>query len=56
MTDKKETESYRAGTPRHIILDYLKETESEWECIEIPPNKKSKTRIIKFIKKEITNE
>ena len=45
-------ESYRAGLPRHIILEYLKQTENEWKCIEIPPNKKTKIRTIKFIRKE----
>ena len=50
MNNKKE--SYRAGLPRHIILEYLKQTEKDWICIEIPPNKKTKTRTIKFIKKE----
>jgi hypothetical protein len=54
MNVKKE--SYRAGLPRHIILDYLLKTENEWKCIEMPPNKKTKTRIIKFINKEIFNE
>ena len=50
MNDKKQ--SYRAGIPRHIILEYLKQTENEWKCIEIPPNSKTKTRTIKFIRKE----
>jgi hypothetical protein len=52
---KRNKESYRAGLPRHIILDYLLKTENEWECIEMPPNKITKTRIIKFIKKENKN-
>ena len=47
-----EKESYRAGLPRHIILDYLRQNENEWKCIEIPPNGKSKARTIKFTKKE----
>ena len=50
MNIKKE--SYRAGLPRHIILDYLLQTENEWKCIEIPPNGKTKTRTIKFTRRE----
>ena len=53
MNIKKE--SYRAGLPRHIILEYLKKTENEWKCIEIPPNKKTKIRTIKFTRKEDQN-
>jgi len=54
--ENKEKESYRAGFPRHLILDYLLKTENEWICKEIPPNKKTKTRTIKFIRKENINE
>ena len=50
MNNKEE--SYRAGLPRHIILEYLKRTENEWKCIEIQPNEKTKTRTIKFTRKE----
>jgi hypothetical protein len=53
MRDSKEKESYKVGLPRHIILHYLLKTENEWECFETQPDKK--TRIIKFIKKEIEN-
>jgi len=54
MNIKKE--SYQSGIPRHLILDYLLKTENEWKCIEIPPDKKTKTRIIKFTRKENINE
>ena len=54
--DNKEQESYRAGLPRHLILDYLLKTENEWKCTEIPPGKKTETRTIKFTRKENINE
>ena len=52
MENDKNKESYKDGLPRHIILDYLRQTENEWKCIEIPPIGKSKNRIIKFVRKE----
>jgi hypothetical protein len=54
MNNKGE-EHYRVGFPRHLILDYLKQTEKEWKCIEIPPNRKTKIRTIKFTRKENIN-
>jgi len=53
MNIKTEKESYRVGTPRHIILDLLRKTENEWACREIPPNRKNGyVRKIIFVKKE----
>ena len=42
MNNKKDKESYPVGTPRNIIIHYLKETENEWNCKEIPSNKNNK--------------
>jgi hypothetical protein len=55
MENEKNNESYKVGLPRRIILDYLKQTENEWKCIEIPPNGKTKIRTIKFTRREISN-
>jgi len=52
MENDKNSELYKVGLPRHIILDYLRQTENEWKCIEIPPNGKTKIRTIKFTRRE----
>jgi len=53
MNIKTENESYSVGAARHVILDLLRQTENEWACKEIPPNKKNGyVRKIIFAKKE----
>jgi len=52
MNLKNKKESYPVGTPRNVILEYLRKDENEWTCIEIEPTKKSQTRKIIFIKDE----
>ena len=42
MNIKAKEENFPVGTSRNIILQYLKNTENEWRCIEIQPNKRNK--------------